>query len=292
VATARRARGTVVVGGLINLPFTDSLKRLEIWLEPSLFEHEAHLGVGGGGLWALAIVAVAVGLVVSVRILVYIKTRVDPARVELPVFAHGWYFDEDVAFMGGPGEAGFEASAIRSQRDRRRRQRRRHDHPHGRLLSPPAPIRFRAQLRLVRRVGARCCWRFLDTGVAVMSVALLAQDSTTNFPILPSLIVVPRWARFRRVLSNRRPDLIKLISLLFSLATGAMSVWMLAGFERAQPSPVRFAAHLDQRLGISWSWESTAFRCLVVLTGVLFRWPSTASNPATTTSPTTRGYCC
>ena len=102
-----------VVGGLINLPFTDSLKRLEIWLEPSLFEHEAHLGVGGGGLWALAIVAVAVGLVgIGGAYLVYIKTRVDPARVELPVFAHGWYFDEDVsAFMGGPGEAGFEASA-------------------------------------------------------------------------------------------------------------------------------------------------------------------------------------
>jgi len=102
-----------VVGGLINLPFTDSLKRLEIWLEPSLFDHEAHLGVGGGGLWALAIVAVAVGLVgIGGAYFVYLKARVDPARVELPVLAHGWYYDESVsAFMGGPGEAGFEVTA-------------------------------------------------------------------------------------------------------------------------------------------------------------------------------------
>jgi NADH-quinone oxidoreductase subunit L len=102
-----------VVGGLVNLPFTHSLKRLEIWLEPSLFEHEAHLGVSGGGLWLLAAVAVAIGLAgIAGAYFVYVKARVDPARVELPVFARGWYYDEAVsAFMGGPGEAGFEASA-------------------------------------------------------------------------------------------------------------------------------------------------------------------------------------
>jgi NADH-quinone oxidoreductase subunit L len=102
-----------VVGGLLNLPFTHSLKRLEIWLEPSLFEHEAHLGVDGAGLWALAIVAVAIGIVgIAGAYFVYIRSRVDPARVELPVFAHGWYYDETVsAFMGGPGEAGFEETA-------------------------------------------------------------------------------------------------------------------------------------------------------------------------------------
>ena len=70
-----------VVGGLINLPFTHSLKRLEIWLEPSLFEHEAHLGVDGAGLWVLAIVAVAIGIVgIAGAYFVYIKSRVDPAR--------------------------------------------------------------------------------------------------------------------------------------------------------------------------------------------------------------------
>ena len=102
-----------VVGGLINLPFTHSLKRLEIWLEPSLFEHEAHLGVDSSGMWALAIVATVVGIAgIGAAFLVYVKARIDPARVEPPVFARGWYVDERVsAFMGGPGEEAFEASA-------------------------------------------------------------------------------------------------------------------------------------------------------------------------------------
>jgi NADH-quinone oxidoreductase subunit L len=102
-----------IVGGLINLPFTHSLKRLEIWLEPSLFEHETHLGVSGGGLWVLAIVAVVVGLIgIAAAYAVYLQARVEPERIELPVFARGWYYDESVsAFMGGPGEAGFETAA-------------------------------------------------------------------------------------------------------------------------------------------------------------------------------------
>ncbi|HUP72882.1 MAG TPA: NADH-quinone oxidoreductase subunit L [Acidimicrobiales bacterium] len=105
--------GLSVVGGIVNLPFTHSLKRLEIWLEPSLFEHEAHLNVDGAGLWVLAIVAVATSaLGIAGAYLVYIRRRVDPARVELPVFANGWYFDETVsAFVGGRGEAGFETAA-------------------------------------------------------------------------------------------------------------------------------------------------------------------------------------
>ena len=43
-----------VVGGLINLPFSDDLKRLEHWLEPVVHgaEHHAHpLGVDPGGSW-------------------------------------------------------------------------------------------------------------------------------------------------------------------------------------------------------------------------------------------------
>ncbi|MEO8696490.1 MAG: NADH-quinone oxidoreductase subunit L [Acidimicrobiales bacterium] len=105
--------GLSVVGGFLNLPFTDSLKRLEIWLEPSLFEHEAHLGVDGAGLWVLAIVAVGVGTIgIAGAYFVYVRSRVDPARIELPVFAHGWYYDDTVsAFMGGPGEVGFETTA-------------------------------------------------------------------------------------------------------------------------------------------------------------------------------------
>ena len=78
-----------------------------------MFEHEAPLGVGAGGLWALAVVAVAIGAVgITGAYFVYRRGRVDPARIELPLFAHAWYYDETVsAFMGGPGEASFEATA-------------------------------------------------------------------------------------------------------------------------------------------------------------------------------------
>jgi NADH-quinone oxidoreductase subunit M len=106
-----------------------------------------------------------------------------------------------------------------------------------------------------------------------MSVALLAQDSTTNFPILPSLIVVPAvGAVFVAFLSNRRPDLIKLISLLFSLATGAMSVWMLAGFEKGSAEFQFVSQHTwIKDLGISWFLGVDGISLfLVVLTGVLF----------------------
>ena len=68
-----------VLGGLVNLPFTHSLKRLEIWLEPSLYEHEAHLGVDGAGLWVLAIVAVAIGVIgIAGAYFVYIRSRSNP----------------------------------------------------------------------------------------------------------------------------------------------------------------------------------------------------------------------
>jgi NADH:ubiquinone oxidoreductase subunit 5 (subunit L)/multisubunit Na+/H+ antiporter MnhA subunit len=102
-----------VVGGLINLPFTDSLKRLEIWLEPSLFEHEGHLGMSGTSLWLFAVLAIVFAAVgIAAAYFVYLRGRVEPEKVELPVFAHAWYYDEAVsAFMGGPGEVGFETTA-------------------------------------------------------------------------------------------------------------------------------------------------------------------------------------
>ena len=48
-----------VLGGLIQLPFSTATKRLEGWLEPTLFGNEVHLSVGTGTLWVLAAVAVA-----------------------------------------------------------------------------------------------------------------------------------------------------------------------------------------------------------------------------------------
>ena len=47
-----------VVGGALNLPFTDDTKFLEHWLEPVLGEHEAHLAASHGHEVALAVVAI------------------------------------------------------------------------------------------------------------------------------------------------------------------------------------------------------------------------------------------
>ena len=102
-----------VLGGLIQLPFSTATKRLEGWLEPTLFGNEVHLSVGTGTLWVLAAVAVAGGAVgILVAVAAYLQRRVDHRTFEQPILADAWRFDRLVSnFMGGPGRAGFEATA-------------------------------------------------------------------------------------------------------------------------------------------------------------------------------------
>jgi|DEB0MinimDraft_10_1074344.scaffolds.fasta_scaffold00023_20 proton-translocating NADH-quinone oxidoreductase chain L len=99
--------------GAMNLPFTKDLHFLEHWLEPSLFHNETALSSGGGTLWVLAIVAVVGGaLGIAAAVAIYLKGRVDPSRVERPILARGWRYDEAVSdFMGGPGRKGFSLVA-------------------------------------------------------------------------------------------------------------------------------------------------------------------------------------
>jgi NADH-quinone oxidoreductase subunit L len=100
-----------VVGGGLNLPFNSDTKFLEHWLEPVIGENEVHIDVATGTQWALASGAVALALVgIAVARAIYLKRRIKP--IEPAVLAHGWYYDEAVtAFAGGPGRAGFEATA-------------------------------------------------------------------------------------------------------------------------------------------------------------------------------------
>jgi NADH-quinone oxidoreductase subunit L len=100
--------GAAAVAGLLNLPFGDPLKFLEHWLEPTIVgEHELPPG-WVQALLSLAAVAVAVIGILGARA-VYVQKKVDPAKIEKPVFAHAWYIDETYAkFMGGPGETAFE----------------------------------------------------------------------------------------------------------------------------------------------------------------------------------------
>ena len=97
--------------GLIQLPFSGTLKRLEHWLEPTLFGNEVHLHVETSTMWILAVVAIIGGLIViSIAIMTYQKKRIRYAIFEQPLLADAWTVDKKVSdFMGGPGIKGFKA---------------------------------------------------------------------------------------------------------------------------------------------------------------------------------------
>jgi NADH-quinone oxidoreductase subunit L len=105
--------GLSIVGGFIQLPFSKSLHRLEIWLEPVIEFGEADIKKTWAYdnkyvLMAVAIVAATVGIVASV--LVYAKNKAK--AIEPAVLAEGWHYDQAVsAFMGGPGREVFQGVA-------------------------------------------------------------------------------------------------------------------------------------------------------------------------------------
>ncbi|HEX9260464.1 MAG TPA: NADH-quinone oxidoreductase subunit L [Acidimicrobiales bacterium] len=101
-----------VVGGALNLPFTENLQFLDRWLEPVVEEAQRHLPDGIAGLqWTLAIVAVVVAVSgIVLGWLVYQRKRIK--AVEPTVLANGWYVDATYArAVAGPGTAVFEAVA-------------------------------------------------------------------------------------------------------------------------------------------------------------------------------------
>jgi NADH-quinone oxidoreductase subunit L len=97
-----------VLGGLLNLPFSEDMKYLHRWLEPVFGEAEHELTLSGGAQWVFAVVSALVGIGgIAVAWLVYDRRRVK--AVEPEILAHAWYYDEGVsAFMGGPGYQAFD----------------------------------------------------------------------------------------------------------------------------------------------------------------------------------------
>jgi NADH-quinone oxidoreductase subunit M len=94
-----------------------------------------------------------------------------------------------------------------------------------------------------------------------------------NFPILTTIIAVPAVGAVAVVLvSKRRPELVKLVGLLASVVTGALTIWLLAAFETGEPGFQFVSVHpWIEAWGISWHVGVDGISLpLVVLTGVLF----------------------
>src|SRR5215213_8729043 len=110
-------------------------------------------------------------------------------------------------------------------------------------------------------------------GATAVFAAELTSAPDPAFPLLTSLIVLPALGALVVALITRyRPELVRQCAFLFSAATGAISVWLLIGFERSDPG---FQFSENHRwvsdLGIGWHLGVDGISLfLVVLTGVLF----------------------
>ena len=115
-------------------------------------------------------------------------------------------------------------------------------------------------------------------------IAVLAASTAPAFPVLPSLLVVPLiGAALVLLVPRHRPELLKLVAVLATVATGAIAVWLLAAFDTGHgAADFQFPSHrvwLDD-LGISWSFGVDGISLfLVVLTGILFPLALLATDP-------------
>jgi NADH-quinone oxidoreductase subunit L len=100
-----------LLGGGIDLPFTNKTEWLARWLDPVIAPSTElpH----APAIWILAVVAVAVGLVgIFIAYLMYVRRTVSPQEVEQQAFADGLYIDSSYArFVGGPGTRLFDGTA-------------------------------------------------------------------------------------------------------------------------------------------------------------------------------------
>ena len=104
-----------------------------------------------------------------------------------------------------------------------------------------------------------------------------ASSSASSFPILSALIFTPMIGAIVVLLTSRsRPEYAKMIALLFSVVTAAMTVWLLASFETGAVDAAggfQFVSQHDwiEQWGIGWYLGVDGISIfLVVLTGVIF----------------------
>ncbi|MEN8158514.1 MAG: NADH-quinone oxidoreductase subunit M [Myxococcota bacterium] len=116
----------------------------------------------------------------------------------------------------------------------------------------------------------------------LLGTVLAADDATASFPLLPALIAVPAvTALIVALLPASRADYTKLVALLGSSITGALSLFLLADFELGDAA-FQFVTHRQwvPSLGLSWFLAVDGISLfLVVLTGILFPVSILATDP-------------
>jgi NADH-quinone oxidoreductase subunit M len=102
---------------------------------------------------------------------------------------------------------------------------------------------------------------------------LATETGPIAFPILSALIFVPIIGAIAvALLPKSRPEFPKLVALMSSVATAAMSIWLMASFETSDAGFQFVSKHTwIEAWGISWHLGVDGISLfLVVLTGILF----------------------
>ncbi len=123
------------------------------------------------------------------------------------------------------------------------------------------------------------------SALSILAPTVLAVESSgpaPTFPLLPSLILVPLiTAATLLFIPNRRVAELKLTALLGSAITGAISIFMLADFDKADGG-FQFVVQRTwlEDLGLQWFLAVDGISLfLVVLTGILFPIAIMATEP-------------
>jgi NADH-quinone oxidoreductase subunit M len=99
------------------------------------------------------------------------------------------------------------------------------------------------------------------------------MHSSVSFPLLTVMVLLPAiGALVVAVMSTRRPEWVKLTGLVFSIGTGALTLWMLGAFETGDSGYQFVSQHTwIKEWGIGWHVGVDGISLfLIVLTGVLF----------------------
>ncbi|MCP4222186.1 MAG: NADH-quinone oxidoreductase subunit M [Actinomycetia bacterium] len=116
----------------------------------------------------------------------------------------------------------------------------------------------------------------------ISTLLIGAEAAAPTFPVLPALIVVPVvTALVVALLPAARADYTKLVALVGSSITGALSIFVLADFELGTPG-LQFVSRHEwvPSLGLSWFLAVDGISLfLVVLTGILFPIAILATEP-------------